>query len=134
MDGSFLTADSVTLELIWSSLHTSAAPRPLELIAATQSMLVFVPAVPLHVSEASQNLVILRIQLLHSWCDLAPSGGQNKPCWSRKGVTVQYTDNRLLLNEHLILKQKFFFGQISLYILNGINTGSNTRIYTTQNL
>ncbi len=37
-----------------------------------------IPAMPRHVSEASHNLVVSRIQFLRSWCDLASHGGRNK--------------------------------------------------------
>ncbi len=79
MDGSFLTADSVTLELIiCASLHASLrhvmAPQEPELIAATQSVLVFIPATTRHVSEAALHAAWLKIV----FCELAPRGGRNK--------------------------------------------------------
>ncbi len=44
----------------------------------THRYVYIITATPRHVSEASQNLVVLRLQLLRSWCDLAPQGGRNK--------------------------------------------------------
>ncbi len=68
-------------------LRITAPTLPPERITVTlvKSKLVFIHiyvyiilATPRHVSEASQNLVVLQIQLLLSWCDLAPHGGWNK--------------------------------------------------------
>ncbi len=101
MDGSFLTADSV-IELICASrlprnYGSNAATgadhgRSSQVNACfyTHRYVYIIPAMPRHVSEASQNLVASQIQLLRSWCDLAPHGGWNKTLSEPWGVAVQW--------------------------------------------
>ncbi len=77
MDGSFLTADSVRLELICASLHTSAVRYGSTATRADRgrsSQCLFIPATARHVSEVALRANWLKID----FCELAQRGGRNK--------------------------------------------------------